>query len=55
MLWSRGEEYVPLETEESIDVVQELYASEDFLLNLISPTEDVGIILLEAADPGKPG
>jgi hypothetical protein len=32
-----------------------LYASKDFLLDLISPTEDVGVILLEAADSGKPG
>ena len=55
MLWSSGEEYVPLETEQSIDVVEELYASKDFLLDLISPTEDVGVILLEAADSGESG
>lgn len=55
MLWSRGEEYVPFETEKSIDVVEKLYASKDFLLNLISSAEDVGVILLEAADSGEPG
>lgn len=53
MLWSRGEEYVPFETEKSIDVVEKLYASKDFLLNLISSAEDVGVILLEAADSGE--
>jgi hypothetical protein len=55
ILWSCGEENVPLKTEESIDVIEELYASKDFLLNLISPTEDVGVILLEPAHSGKPG
>jgi hypothetical protein len=55
MLWSCGEKYVPLKTEESIDVVEELYASKDFLLDLISPAENVGVVLLEAADSGKPG
>jgi len=55
MFWSRREEYVPFEAEESIDIVEELYASKDFLLDLISPAEDVGVILLEAADPSKPG
>lgn len=55
MLWSRREEYVPLEAEESIDIVEELYASKDFLLDLIPPAEDVSVILLEAADSGKPG
>ena len=52
-LRSRRETEVKGEAEYRIDLVEEVKGAEHLVLDLLGRAEDVGVVLLEAADPGQ--